>query len=140
MIQPYLFFKGQCQEAIDFYRNAVDAEVVMSMPFSDSPEAPPEDAVPEDWDDKVMHATLSVGGSTIMMSDGDCSGTTSFNGFSLSLTAPDAATADRYFAALSEGGEVTMPMGETFWSPRFGMVKDRFGVGWMVTVPTPDQP
>lgn len=140
MIQPYLFFKGHCQDAIDFYRVAVDAEVVMSMAFSDSPEKPPEGAVPENWDDKIMHATLSIGGSTIMMSDGDCSGTANFEGFSLSLTAADAATADRYFAALSEGGEVTMPMGKTFWSDRFGMVKDRFGIGWMVTIPMPDQP
>lgn len=139
MIEPYLFFNGDCREAIDFYRRAIDAEVEMSMSFGDSPEAPPPGTVPENWDDKIMHASVFIGGSRVMMSDGNCADTVDFGGFSLSFTAPDAAAADRCFAALSEGGEVTMPMGETFWSKRFGMVKDRFGVGWMVTVPAPEQ-
>lgn len=139
MIQPYLFFNGRCQEALDFYREALGAELQMSMRFGESPDEPPPGAVPEDWDDKIMHASLTVGGARIMMSDGGCSDDVSFHGFSLSLTAPDVATADRYFEALADGGEVQMPMDETFWSKRFGMVTDRFGVGWMVTVPEPEQ-
>jgi PhnB protein len=91
--------------------------------------------VPPGSGKKIMHVTLRIGGAVVMASDGGCSGRTSFDGFSLSLTVPEAATADRYFAALAEGGEVRMPLGETFWSPRFGMVADRFGVGWMVTLP-----
>jgi PhnB protein len=134
-IQPYLFFEGRCEEAVELYRRALDAEVETLMRYEESPEPPPPEMVPPGSGKKIMHVTLRIGGAVVMASDGNCSGRTSFGGFSLSLTVPDAATADRYFAALAEGGEVRMPLGETFWSPRFGMVADRFGVGWMITLP-----
>lgn len=137
MIQPYLFFQGRAEEAIDFYRQALGAEVLMMMRMKDSPEPPPPGAIPPGSDLLIMHATLQIGDATIMVSDGDCTGETTFHGFSLSLTVPDVVTADRIFAALSDGGKVGMPIGKTFWSPHFGMVTDRFGVGWMITIPTP---
>jgi PhnB protein len=131
-IQPYLFFNGRCEEAIEFYRRALGAEVAMLMRYKDSPEAPPPGMVPPGWENKVMHATIRVGGATVMASDGN-SDKPNFAGFSLSIGAPDVATANRMFAALADGGQVTMPIGKTFWSPCFGMLTDRFGVGWMVS-------
>jgi PhnB protein len=133
-IQPYLFFDGRCEEAIDFYRTALGAEVEILMRFKDSPEPPPPGAVAPGSENKVMHATLRIGAATVMVSDGCASGSPSFKGFSLSLTVPSEAEADRRFAALADGGKVQMPLGKTFWSPRFGMLTDRFGVGWMVNV------
>jgi PhnB protein len=133
-IEPYLFFNGRCEEAIEFYRNALGAEVDMLMRFSESPEPPPPGMMPEGWGNKVMHAALHIGGSKVMASDG-CEAAPGFSGFSLSLAVEAEAEADRAFNALSDGGEVTMPLGKTFWSPRFGMLTDRFGVGWMVIVP-----
>ena len=133
-IQPYLFFDGRCEEAIEFYRKALGAEVGMLMRFKDSPEPPPPGAVAPGSENKVMHATLRIGAATVMASDGCVSGSPSFKGFSLSLTVPSEAEADRRFAALADGGKVQMPLGKTFWSPRFGMLTDRFGVGWMVNV------
>lgn len=134
-IQPYLFFEGRCEEAIEFYKRAVGAEVLMRMRFRDSPEPPPPGAVPPGSEDKVMHACLRIGETEVMASDGGCSEAASFQGFSLSLSVADEAEADRVFAALAEGGEVRMPLGRTFFAPRFGMLADRFGVGWMVIVP-----
>jgi PhnB protein len=131
-VQPYLFFEGRCQEAIDFYRQVIGAEVLMQMAFKDSPAAesqPPGNA------DKVMHASLKVGNTEFFMSDGMCGGAPSFQGFSLSLTLDDDAKAARIFAALGDGGMVTMPMAKTFFASSFGMLKDRFGVGWMLMVP-----
>jgi len=133
-IQPYLFFDGRCEEAIEFYRKALGAEVEILMRFKDSPEPPPPGVVPPGSENKVMHATLRIGAATVMASDGCASGSPSFTGFSLSLTVPSEAEADRRFAALADGGTVQMPLGKTFWSPRFGMLTDRFGVGWMVSV------
>jgi PhnB protein len=133
-IQPYLFFDGRCEEAVEFYCNALGAEVTMLMRYKDSPDPPPPGRVPPGSEDKVMHVSLRIGEVTVMASDGSCSGQPSFQGFSLSLTVPDPAEADRRFAALVDGGQVQMPLTETFWSPRFGMVTDRFGVGWMVNV------
>lgn len=131
-IQPYLFFGGRCDEAIEFYRRAVGAEVQMLSRFKDSPEPQPD--MPVNFGDKVMHASLRIGDSILMASDGRCEGEQKFEGFSLSLTVPDEAAADRAFAALSEGGTVTMPLMTTFWAPKFGMLQDKFGVGWMVSV------
>lgn len=131
-IDPYLFFEGNCEEAIEFYRNALDAEVEMMMRYDESPEPPPEDMVAPGSEKKILHASLRIGGALLMASDGGCGGKPNFGGFSVSLTVPDAETADRYFAAMAEGGEVMMPLGETFWSPRFGMLTDKFGVGWMI--------
>lgn len=136
-VQPYLFFNGRCEEAIEFYRKALGAEVVMLMRYQDSPEPTPPGMLPPGSEKKVMHATLKVGESEILASDGNCSGATAFQGTALSLQVADEAEADRVFAALGEGGQVQMPIGKTFFSPRFGMVADRFGVAWMVIVLPP---
>lgn len=133
-LQPYLFFNGRCEEAIEFYRRAIGAEIALQMRFRESPDPAPPGCVPEGWDDKVMHCTLHVGDAVLMLSDGNAPGAPAFAGFSLSLALPDAALAARRFEALADGGEIVMPLGRTFWSPCFGMVKDRFGVHWMVTV------
>lgn len=132
-IEPYLFFNGRCQEAIEFYRKALGAEVSMLMRYKESPEPPPPGMVPAGWDDKIMHSSLRVGNAYIMASDG-CSEGLNFQGFSLSLAVANETEAKRVFDALSDGGQVRMPLTKTFWSPCFGMVADRFGVGWMVTV------
>jgi PhnB protein len=133
-IEPYLFFDGRCEEATEFYRAAIGAEVLMQLRFKDSPEPAQPGMLPPGSENKIMHSTLRVGESTFHASDGQCQGGASFEGFSLSLTVPDEAEADRVFAALSEGGKVVMPLGKTFWSPKFGMLTDRFGVGWMIAV------
>ena len=133
-IEPYLFFEGRAEEAIEFYRKALGAEVEMVLRFKDSPDKPPPGMVPPGSENKVMHASLRIGDSVVMASDGGCSGEAGFKGFSLTLTAADEADADAKFAALSQGGQVQMPLGKTFFSPRFGMVADRFGVVWMVMV------
>ena len=133
LIQPYLFFDGRCEEAIEFYRTALGAEVTMLLRFKDSPE-PAQCPLPPGGEEKVMHSSFRIGETTVMASDGRCQGQPSFQGFSLSLTVPDISEADRLFAALAEGGQVQMPLGETFFSPRFGMVADRFGVSWMIIV------
>lgn len=135
-IEPYLFFNGRCEEAINFYKQALNAEVVMLMRFKESPEPPPPGTMPANWGDKVMHASLRIGGSMVMASDG-CGEKTQFEGFSLAIAVSDEADADRVFNALSAGGEVRMPLSKTFWSPRFGMLQDKFGIGWMVNVATP---
>jgi len=133
-IQPYLFFGGRCEEALAFYRAVLGAETEIVMRFKDSPDPHPPGMVPPGFENKVLHATFKVGESTIMASDG-CGENSGFKGFSLSLTVPNEAEVDRLFTALSEGGEVQMPPEKTFWSPRFGMLTDRFGVAWMLTVP-----
>ena len=135
-VQPYLFFDGRCEEAIEFYKRALGAEVEMLMRFNESPEPPPPGMVPPGSESKVMHACLRIGDAAVMASDGRCQGRPSFAGFSLSLTARDEAHADRLFGALADGGEVQMPLAKTFFSPRFGMVADRFGVSWMIIVQT----
>ncbi len=132
-VQPYLDFSGRCHEAIDFYRRAIGAEVTMLMHFKDCPE--PNAMTSPENKDKVMHAALKIGDSTVLASDGRCSGTTNFHGIALALDAKDAADAKRLFGALAEGGQVNMPLTKTFFSPAFGMLADRFGVGWMVIAP-----
>ncbi len=133
-IESYLFFNGRCEEAIAFYKAALGAEVLMLMRHKEAPEKPPPGMLPPGSDDKVMHATLRIGTSNLMCSDGRCDGKPVFNGFSLSLDAANEAEAERLFNALAAGGTVQMPLAKTFWSPKFGMVADRFGVGWMVSV------
>jgi PhnB protein len=133
-VQPYLFFEGRAEEALNFYTKALGTKPDMIMRYRESPEPPPPGKVPPGSDDKVMHASFHVGDTEVMLSDGFCSGKSQFAGFSLSISAPDEATARRYFDAMSAGGNVTMPLGPTFWSPCFGMLTDRFGVGWMITV------
>jgi PhnB protein len=134
-IEPYLFFDGRCEEAVEFYQKALGAELTFLMRFSESPEPPPPGMVPPGAENKVMHASLRIGQATVMLSDGHSQGKPRFEGFSLSITVPDEARADKMFAALADGGQEQMPLGKTFWSPRFGMLTDRFGVGWMVNVP-----
>ena len=131
LVQPYLFFDGRCEEAVEFYKGALGAEVTMLMRFKDNPEP---QANPTGAEDKVMHTSFRIGDTTVMGSDGRCQGRPSFQGFALSLTAPNDAEAERLFAALAEGGQVQMPLAKTFFSSRFGMVADRFGVPWMIVV------
>jgi PhnB protein len=133
-IQPYLFFDGHCEEAIEFYKKALAAEVTMLMRFKESPEPPQPGMIPPGSENKVMHASLRIGEATVLASDGQCHGEANFQGFSLSITVRTEAEADRIFAALADGGQVRTPLTKTFFSPRFGMVADRFGVGWMVYV------
>jgi TetR/AcrR family transcriptional regulator, transcriptional repressor for nem operon len=133
IVEPYLLFNGCCEEALNFYQQSLGAKVEMVMRFRESPDPVPEGRLPQGWEDKVLHASFRIGGARIMASDGDC-GTSGFQGFSLSLATPEESQAHQVFQALAEGGTITMPMGKTFWSPCFGMVTDRFGVQWMVTV------
>ncbi len=130
-IQPYLTFEGRCEEALEFYKKALGAEVTALMRFKDSPD--PGMCAPGAGD-KVMHSAFRIGDSTVMASDGRCVGNPAFQGFALSINARNGAEAERLFAALAEGGQVQMPLGRTFFSPSFGMVADRFGVAWMVIV------
>ena len=133
-VQPYLFFDGRCEEAIEFYKRALGAKVDGLMRFKDSPEPPQPGMCPPGSDNKVMHSAFRIGETLVMASDGRCQGKPSFQGFSLSLNAKDEADAKRLFAELGNGGQVQMPLGKTFFSPSFGMVADRFGVSWMVIV------
>src|SRR5512146_1977944 len=133
-VQPYLFFEGRCEQALEFYARALGAKVTMLMRNKDAPEAPPPGMLPPGSENKVMHAAFTVGESTLMASDGRCSGQPGFQGLSLSISLTSETEADRIFAALADGGQVQMPLGKTFFSPRFGMVADRFGVSWMVVV------
>jgi PhnB protein len=132
-IQPYLFFNGRCEEALAFYGTALGAQVEFQMRYKECPEPMPPGRLPAGFENKIMHATFHIGGNTLMASDG-CEEGAKFEGFSLSLALPTEAEAKQAFAALAEGGQVRMPLTKTFWSPCFGMVADRFGVGWMVTV------
>jgi PhnB protein len=134
LVQPYLFFNGRCEEAVEFYRKALGAEVEMLMRFKDSPEPPQPGTVPPGFENKIVHVSFRVGDTTLMASDGCSAEKANFEGFSLSLAVATEAEVDRVFAALADGGQVRMPPAKTFWSPRFGMVEDRFGVGWMITV------
>jgi PhnB protein len=131
LIQPYLFFDGRCEEAIEFYQRKLGANVEMLMRFKENPQPAGN---PPGSDNKVMHACFRIGDTAVMASDGHCKGKPNFQGFSLSITASDPAEAGRLFSALGEGGQVQMPLGKTFFSPAFGMVADRFGVSWMVVV------
>ena len=133
-VQPYLFFDGRCEEAVEFYRTALGAQETVLMRFKDSPEPCEAGMPPPEAGDKIMHASFRIGDDLIMASDGRCTGQPSFQGFSLSLSVPNEAEAERLFTALAVDGQVQMPLGKTFFSPRFGMVADRFGVSWMIIV------
>ena len=131
-VQPYLFFDGRCEEALEFYKKAVGAKVEMLMRFK---QAPDQSMISPGSADKVMHGSIKIGESTLLVSDGRNTGKPNFQGFSLTLYAKDEDEADRLFSALGEGGEVRMPMDKTFFARRFGMLADKFGVGWMIIVP-----
>ncbi len=131
LVQSYLFFDGRCEEALDFYKSALGAEVTMLMRHKDSPEPA---GMPAGDGNKIMHAAFRIGDTLIMASDGHCAGNPVFQGFALSIAADGEADANRIFAALSDGGNTVMPLSKTFFSPCFGMVTDRFGVTWMIIV------
>lgn len=134
-VEPYLFLGGRCDEALAFYAQVFATEPVIVMRFSEAPDAPPPGMIPDDWQDKIMHSAILIGGTLVMMSDG-CEAGGPISGFSLSVTLSDEAECRRVFDALADGGDITMPLGATFFSPCFGSLTDRFGVGWMVTMPT----
>lgn len=133
VIEPYLFFQGHCEEALTFYQTALGAEVQMIMRYKESPEPPPPGMVPANWGDKIMHSSLKIGSNIVMASDG-CGEVGKFEGFSLSISVHTEDEAKKIFDALSESGKVSMPLTKTFWSPLFGMLEDKFGIGWMVTI------
>ena len=139
IVQPYLFFKGNCEEAIEYYCAHLGAKLQMMMRFNECPDPLPPGMLTPGYEEKVMHASFHIGESLIMASDG-CGGEdqSGFSGFSLSLTVADEAEANRVFDLLANGGAVQMPLGKTFWSPCFGMANDRFGIGWMISVPGPE--
>jgi PhnB protein len=130
-INAYLFFDGRCEEAVEFYRRKLGAEVNMLMRYKDSPEPPPGGKADPN---AVMHASLRIGDTVVLASD-DCQGHPKFDGFALTITVPNEAEADRVFGAITDGGKVTMPLGKTFFAKSFGMANDRFGVHWMVIAP-----
>jgi PhnB protein len=133
-VQPYLFFSGNCEEALKFYQKVLGAKVEEIFRYKESPEPPPADKVPANWGDKIMHASVRIGESQLLASDGCPQEGAGFKNFSLTISATNEAEADRLFNGLAEGGQVQMPLGKTFFSPRFGMLTDRFGLGWMVGV------
>jgi PhnB protein len=131
VVEPYLFFEGRCEEAVEFYRKALGAEVLMVMRYKDAPD---KSMIPPGSENKVMHASFRIGESTIMASDSCGEESAKFQGFSLSIAPTTEADADKYFNALTDGGKIVMPLAKTFWSPRFGMLTDRFGISWMINV------
>lgn len=135
IIQPYLMFNGKAEQAVEFYKKALGAEVEIMMRFKDSPEPPPPGTVPAGFENKIMHVSMRIGQTVVMASDGCETEKPKFEGFSLSLSVHTEAEVDAAFKALAEGGEVRMPPTKTFWSPRFCMLTDKFGVGWMIGVP-----
>jgi PhnB protein len=139
VIEPYLFFNGSCEQALEFYHQVLGAKVEFMMRYNESPEPPRPGMVPPGFENKIMHTTFRVGQTTLMASDGCSPEKANFQGFCLSLSVPTQAEADRVFAALADGGQVRMPLTKTFWSPCFGMVADRFGIGWMISVMGPEQ-
>ena len=137
LVQPYLSFEGRAEEAIEFYKKAVGAQVTMLMRFNETPEQPPPGMMPAGSERKIMHSSMTIGDTVVMATDGYCSGKSKFDGISLALTAKDDAEAKRLFDNLAEGGEVTMPLNKTFFASSFGMLKDSFGVPWMVVTQGP---
>jgi len=135
-VEPYLFFNGRCDEAIALYQGAFGASLLARMLYKEAPDTPPV-PLPPGWGDKVLHASLRIGETTVMASDGLTTDPPRFEGFSLSVEMPDEQAARRAFDALAPDGQVQMPIGPTFFSPCFGMVVDRFGVSWMITIPNP---
>jgi PhnB protein len=133
--QPYLFFNGRCEEAIQYYQKHLGAKVNMQMRYK---EAPPGDGPGANYDgEKIMYSNITIGDSVLMASDDCVNSETKFQGFSLSLSVADTAEADRVYAALADGGKACVPLSKTFFSPYFGMVVDRFGMSWMVIIPGP---
>jgi PhnB protein len=132
-IQPYLFYGGRCEEALEFYKGAMGAQVDFMMRYNESPEPIPPGMVPPGFEKKIMHATFRVGTNVMMASDG-CEPGAKIDGFRLAISVANEADAKKVFSALSAGGSVQMPLTKTFWTSCFGMLTDKFGVGWMVSV------
>ncbi len=137
-LRSYLFFSGRCEEALEFYKSRLGARVNCMMRFNESPEPMPEGVLEPGFESKVMHAEFKIGDVCIFASDG-CNSTESFQGFRLTLTTKTEEETNRLFAALADGGTVDMPLAKTFWSPRYGQVTDKFGMGWMVMVAGPSE-
>jgi PhnB protein len=132
-IQPYLFYGGRCEEALEFYKSAVGAKVEFMMRNNEMPEPPPPGRIPAGWEKKICHCSFRIGNSVLMASDG-CEANAKYDGFSLAITAANDSEAEKYFNALVTGGKVKMPLTKTFWTSKFGMLTDKFGVDWMVSV------
>ena len=128
-VEPHLNFDGRCEEALEFYKKALDAKVGVLMRFKDAPD---QSMITPGSENKVMHSQIQVGDATLFMSDGRCTGNTNFHGIALAVSVKSEAEAEKTFAGLADGGQVQMPLGKTFFSPRFGMLSDKFGVGWMI--------
>ncbi len=128
-VEPYLNFDGRCEEALEFYKKALGAKVDMLMRFKDAPD---QSMITPGNADKDMHTRIHIGNTTVLMSDGRCTGKTNFHGIALAISVKSEVEAEKTFAALAGGGQVQMPLGKTFFSPRFGMLADKFGVGWMI--------
>src|SRR5262245_47338613 len=131
-VQPYLYFYGRCEEAVEFYRRALGAQAIELMRFKDAPDPVPPGVLPPNFQNKIMHGSFRIGDTTVLVSDGSREASAGHHGFSLAIMVTSEGEADRVFTALAEGGQVGMPLGRTFWSPRFGSVTDRFGVSWMI--------
>jgi PhnB protein len=136
-VNPYLSFEGRCEEAVEFYKKAVGAKMEFMMRYKEAPDKPPEGMVAPGSENKIMHCSFMIGDSRIMATDGGCTGGGKFEGISLALSSKTAAETEKLFKGLSEGGQVQMPLGKTFFSPSFGMVQDKFGIGWMVVTEQP---
>jgi PhnB protein len=133
-VEAILDFDGRCEEAIELYKKALGATVTLIMRYKDMPQPTQPGSLPPGAENKIMHSSFRIGNTTVLASDGNCTGAPTFKGISLSLTPDNETEAKRLFASLSEGGQVQMPLTKTFFSPSFGMVADRFGVPWMIFV------
>ncbi|HLZ65389.1 MAG TPA: VOC family protein [Aliidongia sp.] len=133
-VNPYLSFDGRCAEALKFYERCLGARTEFQITFGGSPMA---DQVPPEWHDKIMHASMSIGDQVLMGSDAPPDRYKAPQGMTVSLGIADPAEADRVFAGLSEGATIQMPIQETFWALRFGMLVDQFGIPWMVNCGKP---
>ena len=131
-VQPYLNFNGRCEEALEFYKKALGAEVKMLLRMKDSPEPAPPGTVPPGTENKIMHVDFQIGDTVLLASDCHCTGQTNFQGFSLTITVKNEAEAGRVFSALADGGQIQMPLSKTFFSPSFGALTDRFGLAWTI--------
>ena len=128
-LNPYLLFDGRCEEAFAFYEKVLGGKIKAMMTYEGSPAA---DNVAPEWRKKIMHATLEVGGEPLMGSDASPTHYAEPKGFSVSLSPNKVADAERIFNALADGGKVVMPLQQTFWAARFGMLTDRYGIPWMI--------
>lgn len=133
-INPYLFFNGNCEEAFKLYEKVLNGKIEAMLPHTGTPA---EAHVPKEWGNKIMHASMKIGDDVLMASDAPPPHQGPMSGFSVSLQVKDPKEAERVFKALSEGGVVKMPLEETFWAARFGMLVDRFGTPWMVNCDKP---